>query len=196
MLLRTSTLLSHREHSSLINPSAAPHIRDFDFQACPLFWNTWWPQRHSSRKNFSKAQFGEAIKDRLEILDDVLGPSRIDFGGEAPINVPARLQAMMKQVDRLGRIDQMLEYIHRGNEIEPSLGQLGLLEIDEACVETPRIKAIFAKRQHHAADISQGDVEALAAEEQRAGADARAEIETGLTTGRRREFQSDNIGER
>src|SRR5216684_254739 len=181
---------------SRTRPSAAPHIRDFDFQTCRAFLEHLVAPEPFVAKDFLKAQFGETIEDRLEILDDVLGPSRIDFGGEAPINVPARLQAMMKQVDRLGRIDQMLEYIHRGNEIEPSLGQLGLLEIDEACVETPRIKAIFAKRQHHAADISQGDVEALAAEEQRAGADARAEIETGLTTGRRREFQSDNIGER
>ncbi len=96
-------------------------------------------------KDFYKAQFGEAIKDRLEILDDVLGPSRIDFGGEAPINVPARLQAMMKQVDRPGRIDQMLEHIHRRNEIERSRGQLRLLEIDEACVEPSRVKSDICK---------------------------------------------------
>ena len=79
-----------------------------------------------------EAQSGEAIEDRLEILDDVLGPIPIDFGGEAPVNVPARLQVTMEQVDRPDRINQMLEYVHRCDEIERSRGQHGMLEVDEA----------------------------------------------------------------
>jgi len=44
-------------------------------------------------EDFFETQFEEAVEDRPEILDDVLGPIAIDFGGEAPVNVPARLQS-------------------------------------------------------------------------------------------------------
>src|SRR5207245_4261567 len=89
-------------------------------------------------ENLFATQFGEALEDRLEIVHDVLGPIAVCLGGETAVNVAAGLEPSMERVDRRDRIDEMLEHVHRADEIKGGSIRVPGFQIDGAGVARAR----------------------------------------------------------
>ena len=103
----------------------------------------------------------EALEHGAEVLHDVLRPIVVLVGGKAPVDVAAGLEAAVERVDGARRIDEVLEDVHGGDEVEARRRQRHLLEIEEGRRPAARREALLAEGEQDAADVRQGDVEAV-----------------------------------
>src|SRR5262245_44047427 len=139
---------------------------------------------------------GESQKRRLEVEHDMLWTRGIVFGGEATEEVATRLQRGRESVDRLDGIGQVLEYIHRGDEIECLVGELFADQVDGRGGHLPSSEPPSAEVEQCRADIRLRDIIAVAGEEDGAGPDASAEIEIASAGTAPSEIDRQHIGER
>src|SRR5262249_37547892 len=79
----------------------------------------------------------ESPKCRLEVEHDMLRTSGIWVGGEATEEEATGAQGSRESVDRLNGIGQVLEDIHRGDEIESLAGQLFTAQVDRRHGQPP-----------------------------------------------------------
>src|SRR5262249_42577593 len=101
-----------------------------------------------------------------------------------------------ESVDRLDGIGQVLEYIHRGNEIECLVGKFFAGQIEGRDGEPPASEPPSAEVEHGRADIRLRDIIAVVGEQDGTGPDAPAEIEIAPTRTAPREIERQHIGER
>ena len=144
-------------------------------------------------KDLFQTQLREALENRPEISHNMLRPILRLVTAETPIDGSAGSQAVMQRFDCAERIDEMLEDIHRGDEVEYSLREGRVFEVEETCLKPTLTEAILAECQHLATDIGQRYVEAIASRQQCSRSYAGAEIEICLAIGQQGEFQSGNI---
>ena len=99
------------------------------------------------------------------------------IGGEAAEDVAARLQRRIQVGDRLGRILQVLEHIHRRDQVEAGLGQADALEVEECSRDRAALEPPLAEVQQGRADVGERDRLALLGEQHAGDADAGTEVE-------------------
>src|SRR5262249_54498463 len=105
-----------------------------------------------------ETELSQALVDGPEILDDVQRPVFISVGLEAGKQVCPGFHGPAEILHSAHRVEQVLENVHGGHEIEGLRWKALYLEVDILPLQLSQIQTPFAEAEQGRADVGQGDL--------------------------------------